>query len=227
MREIKQKVEYIIRSMEERDIPQVLEIDREAFPTQWPYPTYSSFKQELRNRLAHYIVACKPNYEEEQQTAFSSEDQSQNSKGFLNKLLNLRQRLNHTSSPAATLPPPSQEFILGMSGFWLMVGEAHLITIAVRQSFRNLGIGEKMLIAIIDKAMELNANMVTLEVRVSNSLAQELYKKYGFANAGLRQKYYTDNGENAIIMSTENITYTSYIMKFRQLKEAHHDKWGN
>ena len=60
MVEVKQEIDYYIRLMQERDIPQVLEIDRESFPTQWPRPTYNSFKQELRNRLARYIVVCKP-----------------------------------------------------------------------------------------------------------------------------------------------------------------------
>src|SRR4030042_6100936 len=53
----KRLMSYIIRPMQDRDIPQAIEIDHEAFPTQWPHPTYISFKQELRNRLAHYIVA--------------------------------------------------------------------------------------------------------------------------------------------------------------------------
>ena len=114
-----------------------------------------------------------------------------------------------------------------MAGFWLMVGEAHIITIAVRKSNRRIGIGEKLLLSIIDKAMELNANTVTLEVRVSNSQAQELYNKYGFSPAGLRHKYYSDNGENALIMSTENIAHPSYTLRLQHLKEAHEDRWAN
>ncbi len=227
MREISQKLEYNIRFMEEQDIPQVLDVDREAFPTQWPYPTYSSFKQELRNRLAHYIVAYKTNDFYEHQKVSSKSEISQYNKGFFYRLFNFRQQTDETPSVGDILPPPSQQLILGMSGFWMMVGEAHIITIAVRQSYRNLGIGEKLLISVIEYAMDLKANMVTLEVRVSNSLAQDLYKKYGFIPTGERKKYYTDNGENAIIMSTGNITCTSYITKLRQLKETHLNKWGN
>jgi ribosomal-protein-alanine N-acetyltransferase len=223
MKVTENKIGYFIRNMEERDIPQVLEVDHEAFPTQWPYPTYSSFKQELRNRLAHYIVVCKANNFNPGDTAVNYVQRADN-RNFISRLFNLKNNMQRDT--AETLLPPAQEFIIGMAGFWLMVGEAHIITIALRKSFRNMGIGEKMLISIIDRAVELNADIVTLEVRVSNTQARELYKKYGFMETGVRPKYYSDNGENAIIMSTQSITGPDYSLKLRRLKEAHTDRWG-
>jgi len=222
MRETEKKLIYSIRAMEEHDIPQVLELDREAFPTQWPYPTYSSYKQELRNRLAHYIVAFKPNEVHEKNNPARGIAQHNNNTFF--------SRLAHffkLSKSAGTLPPPSQEIIIGAAGFWLMVGEVHIITIAVRNAYRRLGIGEKMLVRIIDDAVELKARMVTLEVRVSNTTAQELYKKYGFVTTGMRRKYYTDNGENALIMTVDNITSSSFRQKMQSLKESHSNIWEN
>jgi [ribosomal protein S18]-alanine N-acetyltransferase len=68
--------------------------------------------------------------------------------------------------------------------------------------------------------------MVTLEVRVSNTVAQNLYTKYGFTQVGLRRAYYTDNKEDAYIMSTENIYSEGFLKQFQKLKEAHFKKMG-
>ena len=221
MAALKQKIYYTIRSMEDNDIPQVLDIDREAFPTQWPFPTYSSFKQELRNKLAHYIVAFKPNYDSVELKYMNQED-SRNQRTIFSRLRNL-----FTSTPENNyLPPPARDLIIGMAGIWMMVGEAHIITIAVRNAFRRLGIGEGILISVIERSLQLQANIVTLEVRISNIKAQQLYKKYGFDAVGIRQKYYTDNNENALIMSTENIKLPSFQSRFQLLKKAHEETWG-
>ena len=219
MRETAQKLTCTIRAMEERDIPQVLELDREAFPTQWPNPTYSSYKQELRNKLAHYFVAAVPNNGQ-------YKPEHSNNGDHHNSLFNRIFGLMGFSKHVEVLPPPSQEIIIGAAGFWLMVGEVHIITIATRLSYRHKGIGEKLLITIINQAYELRANVVTLEVRISNTVAQELYKKYGFNPAGLRRRYYTDNGENALIMTTDNIELPSFRNKFQTLRNAHSDRWG-
>ncbi len=217
MAKLKQDLCYTIRPMEDRDIPQAVEIDREAFPTQWPHPTYGSFKQELRNRLARYIVASR-------QIEFMPpiEEPSIN-KTFWEKLkhmLNPEQPLNGPT------PSPSTEYVLGVAGFWIMVGEAHVTTIAVRDSCRRQGVGERLLISLIDLATQLNAQVVTLEVRPSNDQAQALYQKYGFSKAGVRHRYYTDNGEDALVMTTDVITSPFFRSQFQGLKKAYEQKWG-
>jgi ribosomal-protein-alanine N-acetyltransferase len=103
----------------------------------------------------------------------------------------------------------------------MMIREAHIIAIGVRNGYRQLGIGEGLLIATIELAQTLNANVVTLEVRASNMIAQELYKKYGFQVTGRRLKYYSSDGEDAIIMSTDNITSMPFQASFQQLKKDH------
>jgi [ribosomal protein S18]-alanine N-acetyltransferase len=217
MREATQKITYIIRAMEERDIPQVLELDREAFPSQWPSPTYSSYKQELRNKLAHYIVAVTPNNGQ-----YKPEPSNGDHNGVFSRIFGFMGFSKHVE----VLPPPSQELIIGAAGFWLMVGEVHIITIATRLTCRHMGVGEKLLMTVIDQAYSLHASVVTLEVRISNTVAQELYKKFGFNNAGLRRKYYTDNGENALIMTTDSIELPSFRNKFQGIKDNHLDRWG-
>jgi ribosomal-protein-alanine N-acetyltransferase len=223
MVEIRQRAEYRIRAMQEKDIPQTLQIDREAFPTQWPYPTYSSFKQELNNKLARYIVAYRPNDD------FSSNvpnEDSTNHKGLINKIVNLMNIFNPggiTNSPPL---PPGRDYIIGMAGFWLMAGEVHIITIAVRTAYKNKGIGARMLIHVIDNAIALQADVVTLEVRISNTSAQQLYKKFGFKPVGIRHKYYTDNNENALIMTTDNLNLPDFLSRFQYLKQEHWKTWG-
>ena len=99
-----------------------------------------------------------------------------------------------------------------------MVDEAHITTIAMHPDFRRRGLGEFMLVRLIDIAFEINARWVTLEVRVSNHNAQNLYRKYGFREAGLRHRYYSDNQEDALIMWTDEIKSPTYKQKFQELK---------
>ena len=107
-----------------------------------------------------------------------------------------------------------------------MAGEAHITNIAVREQYRRQGIGELLLISLIDLAIELDAHLVTLEVRASNTTAQSLYSKYGFIQVGLRRGYYTDNREDGVLMSLENITSAPIQANLQQLKQAHAQTWG-
>lgn len=211
---------YSIRTMQDRDILQAIDIDREAFPTQWPHPTYASFKQELRNRLARYIVASNHN---EIQPKVDRHNYSY--KSFRQRLSQLRYTLDYGSFFGEEKTSPSEEYIVGIAGFWAMVDEAHIITIATRKACRRRGIGEWLLISVINMAMQLNTKVVTLEVRVSNREAQELYQKYGFQKVGIRPRYYSDNGEDALIMSTDTMTSAPFQTCFQQLNQIHRDKW--
>jgi ribosomal-protein-alanine N-acetyltransferase len=82
-----------------------------------------------------------------------------------------------------------------------------------------------LLIEIIERAAQLNANVVTLEARVSNKQAQTLYQKYGFQKVGVRKAYYTDNGEDAVLMTTDSLTSNTFQLYFQQLKQSHIYKW--
>ena len=119
---------------------------------------------------------------------------------------------------SATMPPPNLASIIGFAGLWLMVDEAHITTIAMHPNFRRLGLGEYMLASLIDIAYSINAKWVTLEVRVTNYTAQNLYRKYGFSEAGVRHRYYSDNQEDALIMWTDEINSPAYKQKFLELK---------
>ncbi len=93
--------------------------------------------------------------------------------------------------------------IVAYGGIWLMVDEAHVTTFAVHPRYRRQRIGERLLLALLDLSLDRRAREATLEVRLSNLPARRLYEKYGFRPVGIRPRYYTDNGEDALIMTTE------------------------
>ncbi len=199
------------------DLAQIAEVDREAFPTQWPPANY---RHELENRLAHYIVAC-----DENKKVKESEVEAAPENGFSWLAASARRLFNHNRFFDNEVSSSSKAYIVGFAGIWIMADEAHITNIAMRESYRRLGVGELLLISIIDRATELNARFITLEVRVSNTAAQSLYHKYGFNQVGLRRGYYTDDGEDAILMTTENVTSAPFQAQLQQLKQAHSRKW--
>jgi ribosomal-protein-alanine N-acetyltransferase len=192
--------------MVKEDIDQVNEIDLEAFPTQWPPANY---RQELQNKLAHYLVTCDDT-RLEKNPASPKEKQD-----FFTRLLSWRK-----SRPSLESQPPAYFYIVGFAGIWMMADEAHVTNLAVRQEYRGKGIGQLLLLATIDLADDLKARFMTLEVRASNLVAQSLYSKYGFVQMGVRRGYYLDNHEDAIIMSTDILTSLSFQEHVRQLREA-------
>ena len=94
----------------------------------------------------------------------------------------------------------SEGKIIGYAGFWLVAGEAQVTRVAVLEELRGLGLGTRLMAALVNKAWELGAEAVTLEVRESNVAAQRAYLTCGFASEGIRPNYYEDNHENAVIM---------------------------
>ena len=90
--------------------------------------------------------------------------------------------------------------LVGYAGFWLVAGEAQVTRVAVAEAERGQGLGTRLTAAMVNKAWELGAEAVTLEVRESNLAAQKAYLTCGFASEGIRPNYYEDNHENAVIM---------------------------
>jgi ribosomal-protein-alanine N-acetyltransferase len=209
---------YHIRRMAEGDIQQVLEVDLDAFPNQWPHPTPSSFHHELRNKLAYYVVIG-------QDTAAHASGNGHRVIGLKEVVSYFKQFFSHDRFFSRAGSPAGEGRLVGMAGIWMMVDEAHVVTIAVRNSQRHRGLGEWLLISLIDLSMQLRAKYVTLEVRESNTTAQALYEKYGFTKAGIRRKYYSDNGEDALIMTTCELNSPSYLERLQRLKQEHSARW--
>ena len=204
---------YYVRLMHWGDIAQVTEIDREAFLGLMPSPNY---RNELKNRMTHYVVVCDDARLAEPSTIVIAPD-----KGISGLLYRVKHMFERDKEV-----PASTEYIVGFAGFWNVVDEAHLISIAVREEYRRRGIGELLLISIIDLAIELDVRLVTLEVRASNITALGLYRKFGFIQVGLRGGYYTDNNEDAALMTLENVNSELVRSSFKELKKSHSGKMG-
>ncbi|MDO8587814.1 MAG: ribosomal protein S18-alanine N-acetyltransferase [Armatimonadota bacterium] len=157
-----------IERMKPADVPRIMEIEVQCFPTPWHESAYLT---ELSNRSAYYVVAS------------------------------LGDR------------------IVGYAGLWIIMDEAHITTIGVDPTCRGKKVGEQLLVAMLDEAISRGARRITLEVRETNEVAQNLYRKYGFTPAAIRRGYYTDNSENAIVMWINNMHDPDYRAKFRNLKE--------
>jgi ribosomal-protein-alanine N-acetyltransferase len=112
------------------------------------------------------------------------------------------------------------EDIVGFGGLWVMVDEAHITTFAVDPRWRRRGVGVWMLLALLERALARHAREATLEVRLSNMPARRLYEKYGFRPVGLRPNYYTDDGEDALIMTTDSLASVPMQERLAALRTA-------
>jgi ribosomal-protein-alanine N-acetyltransferase len=95
--------------------------------------------------------------------------------------------------------------VVGFAGVWLMVDDAHVTTFGVHPDWRRQGIGRQLLLNLYELSVALRARQMTLEVRVSNTPAQALYRSFGFEIVGRRPHYYTDDGEDALVMTTPEL----------------------
>jgi ribosomal-protein-alanine N-acetyltransferase len=91
--------------------------------------------------------------------------------------------------------------VLAYGGFWLMVDEAHIATVASHPDWRGCGLGQYLMLGLLEQAVARGAVSSTLEVRVGNLPARTLYDKLGYEPRGTRRHYY-ENGEDALIMTT-------------------------
>ncbi|MGH2448458.1 MAG: ribosomal protein S18-alanine N-acetyltransferase [Chloroflexota bacterium] len=191
----------LVEPMALEDIRQVLEVDRVSYTTPWPASAYR--RELLHNSNAHYLVL---------RHLSASEAAAESTADIRQKPVFpfLRWPLR-----AEALPRPGS--IVGYAGMWIMLDEAHITTIAMLEGWRGQGLGELLLISLIDSAGAVGAQRLTLEVRVSNEVAQNLYRKYGFHVAGTRPRYYSDNNEDAYIMSTGSIQDAEFRERFASL----------
>lgn len=195
--------QVVVRAMTTQDLGEVLEIERASYPAPWSARAY---EYELRyNEMAHYFVA--------RLKVGRQENGNGNGRG------GMLERLRRAFSPPPP-PPNDAPTMVGYIGYWLMAGEAHISTIAVRPEMRGRGFGELLLAQMLNDAAQHGAHVATLEVRISNTNAQQLYTKYGFEQVGLRKAYYSDNNEDAYIMTTPSLGSADYRQKLERLGTA-------
>lgn len=189
---------YLLHKMRPQDIRQVVEIDQLSFATPW---SYSAYQYELSdNNYSQMMVITLP---VAQAGLFSASGGSANGwpassgsrangAGWARLFGWLRGRFAANGE--------SDDLVIGYGGFWRARGDAHISTIAVRPEYRGRSLGELLLAAMIRRAIMLNAQSCSLEVRISNAPAIALYRKYGFAFHGVKVGYYRDNREDAYDM---------------------------
>ena len=208
-------MDMTIRPLAVEDIDQVRDIEIEAFTAAWPA---TAFKREVDNPRTTYLVACESEPGDEGQVVAGPAAERDERPGLVG---NLKRFLGRSPRPVR-----SGDEIVGFVGMWFMGAEAHITAIAVREARRGEGIGELLMVGSIREAMRRGSHVVTLEARVSNRVAQSLYEKYGFTNVGIRKNYYTDNREDAVIMTTERVDTADYREKFAQLQEGYARRKG-
>jgi ribosomal-protein-alanine N-acetyltransferase len=95
--------------------------------------------------------------------------------------------------------------VVGMLVLWIIVDEAHIASLATHPEFRRQGIAKQLLVKALDTAYAEGARTAFLEVRASNEAARRMYQKFGFEEAGRRERYYKDNNEDAILMTLKRL----------------------
>ena len=215
-----QPISVYLRRLEREDITEVVEIEKEAFSPTW---VSSPFRRDVNNKRACYLVACLEPADDSSPPDPRPDEEVEGDQSWLSRLAG---RLGF--GPAAVDPPPAEEepSIAGYVSVWYQGDEAHITEIAVRETLRGNGIGELLLIGSLRAAREYGSHVMTLEARVSNFIAQRLYEKYSFKSVGIRKGYYSDNREDAVIMTTTPIGTEEYSRLFRELQDLWESKRG-
>ena len=208
-----------LRRLQKEDITEVVEIEREAFSSTW---VSSPFRRDVNNKRACYLVACLDPANQAEAPEPEPADEVEAEQSWLSRLAG---RLGFGAANVHP-PPESDHSIAGYVSVWYQGDEAHITEIAVRETLRGNGIGELLLIGSLRAAREYGARVMTLEARVSNFIAQRLYEKYSFKSVGIRKGYYSDNREDAVIMTTSPIGTEEYSSMFRELQDLWEAKRG-
>ena len=192
---------HTVRLMKEEDIPQVSIIETDAFPNLFP-PT--SFRRELQRQLSTLMVAI-------------SQFNPTEGEGIINTITPEVTSRVSTYRSGNTGWKPGMEFLTGFVFLWKMGREeTHVMSIGTRRSHRRKGIGELLLHSALTKSIHEKVHSFTLEVRVSNTPAITLYKKYGLTHQGSRKSYYADNREDASVMTVDNLQSADYRLMMKK-----------
>lgn len=212
-------MQYHVKIAEESDLHQLSSIEREAFSENWP-PT--NFGKEIKHKNNSVLVAHIDGQVDPSQSLDMFSESENNGASIIFKIFQYVRKMIKTSDKKH-----NDLYILGYVSTRYMYDEAHVTSIAVRETHRGYGVGEFLLMESILEAIQNKFKTATLEVRISNKVAQSLYEKYGFKFVGTRKRYYSDNHEDAYIMTVEEIGSDNYLRKIQELKEAHIKRRGS
>src|SRR5215218_3057118 len=204
--------------MDQTDVIEVSRVERRCFDNPWPA---SAYRRELRNTGQNYYVVLRAHPDDD------ADEIDERATGFsprFGETLFSRLPIIHLPKRAGMLT--NRPHVAGFGGMWCVYDEAHITTIGVDPPYRGRGFGELLLLALIDEAVRRGATWLTLEVRVSNSVAQDLYRKYGFAVQSTRRRYYSDNGEDAYVMWSRSLRDPAYLARIEELRRALATRFG-
>ncbi|HLV34707.1 MAG TPA: ribosomal protein S18-alanine N-acetyltransferase [Spirillospora sp.] len=174
-----------LRYMRPGDIPQVVAIDNESFNPPWSARSYA---YEVSESSYSHMVVLENGPTEAPVNGW-------------------RRWLQSWVRPRG--------LVVGYGGLWYIAGEGHISTIATHPDHRGLGYGEILLAAMIQRAITLQAEYIVLEVRVTNTIAQNLYRKYEFEIFGTKPNYYRLDNEDAYDMRLD-LTDKAMIARFKR-----------
>jgi ribosomal-protein-alanine N-acetyltransferase len=196
--------------MTQDDVPEVSRVERRCFTNPWPT---SAYRRELRapEQNAYLVLREWPDAPANGDHGAGERDVGGPRTFSRRPLLAFARR-----AEAVVNAPP----LIGFAGMWIMYDEAHITTIGIDPEYRGRGLGELLLGALFDEAVNRGAAWLTLEVRVSNEPAQSLYRKYGFTIHGTRRRYYSDDGEDAYVMWSRSLRDDAYLDQVRDLRAA-------
>ncbi len=205
---------YLIEPMTQDDVEEVSRLERRCFSNPWPLAAY---RRELRAPQQNYYSVLR-----EWPDEFDAPDHASvnGDPGAAEWSDRLRQRLATWTAGRLAGQPRGKPPILGFGGMWKLYEEAHITTIGVEPDYRGRGLGDILLMDMFEEALRRGATWVTLEVRVSNTTAQNLYRKFGFSIQGRRPRYYSDNNEDAFIMWSESLKEPAVQDQLAKLKRA-------
>jgi len=185
-------IPYVVEPMALSDLDQVMAIERASFSLSWSERAY---RYEIVENEHSTMLVVRP------------------APRLLGRPAAWLRRIGRVLPGPRAKPGP----VLGYAGFWLLVDDAHVATIAVDPDLRGRGLGALLLTSLLTRAMVLGARRATLEVRVSNEAAQGLYLKYGFQIVERRRRYYSDNNEDAYLMATPALQSAA----FQEILQGH------
>jgi [ribosomal protein S18]-alanine N-acetyltransferase len=198
------KLYYYLEPMLIEDVAEVSQLDHRCFTNPWPQ---SAYRRELSNPEGNFYIVLRQRLPGAQ---LRDKADAENRLARVSRWLWSDDR--------------DRDPIVGYAGMWIRAGEAHVTTIGVAPEVRGKGLGELLFIALFEEAIARDAEWVTLEVRVSNTQAQQLYAKYGLTRHGVRRRYYSDNGEDADIMWSESLRNSEYVRSFERLRDQLADR---
>jgi ribosomal-protein-alanine N-acetyltransferase len=194
---------YAIDYLREADLDAVHAIDMTCFALPWSLDTY---RQELRapQRSRFVVARILVTEVENSPTPHAS----------------LRQYLKGLFGQPQRASGPIAGTIVGHAGIMRTPTHGHITTLAVSPAHRRQGVGELLLLALIEQAYDLGVRRLELEVRASNTQAQSLYTKYGFVATHIEEHYYPNNDEAAVIMAIADITTIAFREQTKALSDA-------